>query len=314
MTNISSAASLPNGALFAGPDYAGELLVSGTWTQEELFQNTDFDSPANIKYATDHWYRCLGGSCIIADIMNHASTVSNTDSYITPNAQFYSTYSSGQVKYFLDEINIQSGGTANLTVAYSLGVALYAVDFMMYLMTLGVASVNWEQVYNSQQNVWQPSTSSTMAAQTKSIYYSLITAAEFIGTGGQTEVVEIAPGGGDNGTFFSAYATFEGGVPARVALNNLNYWDQSLGTTRPSLTVPLDGIPDGITSVTVKYLTNPGGAAQDADNTTFGGSQWPFSNLGAELTGVQSTTVEVAVTNSTAQIPCPYSSIAIVYL
>jgi hypothetical protein len=72
-----------------------------------------------------------------------------------------------------------------------------------------------------------------------------------------------------------------------VALCNLNYWDLSVGTARPSLTVELDGLPSSLTSVTVKYLTNPGGAVANADNTTFGGSQWMFASHGQEVTGVQ---------------------------
>jgi hypothetical protein len=245
--------------------------------------------------------------------MNHTNTVSNTNQHIQPTAQYFYTYKGGQVKYFLDEINIQSGGTLNQTVAYSLATALYGVDFMMYLMTLGVGSVNWEQVYDSNQNVWQPSSSSTMPAQTKNIYYALITAAEFIGGEGKTKVIEITPGN-NNGTTFSTYVAFEGDAPARVTLCNLNYWDQSLGTARPSLSVELDGVSSATTSVVVKYLTNPGGAAQNSDRTTFGGSQWPFSSQGKEVTGVQSTTIEVQVNSGKVQIPSPHSSIAIVYL
>jgi hypothetical protein len=245
--------------------------------------------------------------------MNHTNTVSNTNQHIQPTAQYFSTYKGGQVKYFLDEINIQSGGTLEQAFSYSFATALYGVDFMMYLMTLGVASVNWEQVYDSNQNVWQPSSSSTMPAQIKNIYYALITAAEFIGTGGHTKVVEITPGNND-GTTFSTYVALEGNAPARVALCNLNYWDQSLGTARPNLNVELDGISFGTTSVIVKYLTNPGGAGQNADSTTFGGSQWPFSSQGKEVTGVQSTTTVAPVKGGKVQISIPYSSIAIVYL
>lgn len=99
----------------------------------------------------------------------HSNTVTDTNSHIQPTAVFFATYNSGAVKYYLDEINIQTGGTSNQTFSYSFATALYGVDFMLYAMTLGVAGVNWEQVYNSNQNVWQPSGSSTMPAQTKNI-------------------------------------------------------------------------------------------------------------------------------------------------
>ena len=125
--------------------------------------------------------------------------------------------------------------------------------------------------------------------------------------------MEITPGNNDV-TSFSAYVAYDGkNAPARVALCN-NYWDLSVGTDRPSLTVALDGLPSTLTSATVKYLTNPGGAVQNADNTTFGGSQWTYGSQGKEVTGVQSTTITVFVVGGSAQIPILDSAVAIVYL
>ncbi|OAA61996.1 Glycoside hydrolase, superfamily [Niveomyces insectorum RCEF 264] len=311
--NVTRAGSFPGGAMYAGPDLASYDHRSTDWTPQDLFQNTDFDATGNIKYATDHWYRCLGAVCNLAHIIAHGNTVIDTGKHIEANAAFFNTYKNGDVKYFLNEINIQSGGTGSQAFSYSFATALYGADFMMYLMSLGVAGVNWEQVYSSNQNVWQPSTSPTMPAQTKNVYYALITAAEFIGTSGATRMVELVPGGND-GLNFSSYVAFDNDRPARVALCNLNYWDVSDGTTRPSFLVEVDGVPSTSTSVTVKYLTNSGGAAQNADHTTFGGSQWPYSSLGAEVTGVQSTTIQVPVQNGKAQVPVDHSAIAIVYL
>ncbi|ERS95597.1 uncharacterized protein SPSK_02396 [Sporothrix schenckii 1099-18] len=315
-TNVSEAASIPSGPIFAGPGLAGEDQQSTDWTAPDLFANTTFDATGNIKYAVDHWYRCVGNPCVPAHMILHSNTVADANKRIQPYAAFFKSYKNGQVKYYLDEINIQTGGTSNQTLAYAFSTALYGVDFMLYAMTLGVAAVNWEQVYNSNQNVWQPSSSSTVPAQTKNIYYALITAAEFIGTGGTTKVVEIAPGNND-GTAFSAYVAYAGSssnTPARVALCNLNYWDLSVGGSRPSQTVTVSGLPASLTSATVKYLTNPGGAVQNADHTTFGGSQWTFASLGKEVTGVQSTTVTVSVSNGQATVTIPDSAIAIVYL
>ncbi|CAK7213487.1 hypothetical protein SCUCBS95973_001810 [Sporothrix curviconia] len=313
--NITEAAAIPRCVSFAGPDIGSE--VTAAWSMQDIFESSTFDATGNIGYATDHWYRCVGGPCTIPDLMSHANMVADTAKHIAPVAAFFSTYKDPQgraVPYYLDEINIQTGGTANQTVAFSFGTALYGTDFMLYLMSLGVSAVNWEQVYSSLQNVWQPSTSATMAGQTKNIYYALITAAEFIGTSGSTKVVEVAPGGGNDGTTFSSYVAYDNDAPARVALVNLNYWDTSLGTSRPNPVVAVEGIPSSVSSVTVKYLTNPGGAAQDADDTTFGGSQWTFASLGAEVENVQSTTVVVPVSGGVAQVPIPYSAVAIVYL
>ncbi|CAK7204903.1 hypothetical protein SEUCBS139899_007665 [Sporothrix eucalyptigena] len=313
-TNITQAADIPRCVGFAGPDIGSE--ASAVWSAQDLFEDTDFDATGNIVYATDHWYRCVGGPCTIPDLMSHANMVADTAKHIAGLASFLQTYKDPNgrtVPYYLDEINIQTGGTANQTTSFSFGTALYGTDFMLYLMTLGVSAVNWEQVYSSVQNVWQPSTSATMAAQTKNIYYALITTAEFIGTSGNTKVVEVTPGSND-GTTFASYVAYDNGAPARIALVNLNYWDTSLGTSRPNPVVSVSGIPSGVSSVTVKYLTNPDGAAQDSTNTTFGGSQWTFASQGAEVTDVQSTTITVTVSGGVAQVPIPYSAVAIVYL
>ncbi|CAK7219692.1 hypothetical protein SBRCBS47491_003933 [Sporothrix bragantina] len=312
--NITMAANIPRCVSFAGPDIGSE--GSAVWSTQDIFEQTNFAATGNVGYATDHWYRCVGGPCTLPDLMSHANMVADTAKQIAPLAAFLQTYKDGQgrkVPYYLDEINIQTGGTSNQTTSFSFATALYGTDFMMYLMTLGVEAVNWEQVYSSVQNVWQPSDSATMPAQTKNIYYSLITAAEFIGTSGNTKVVEVTPGN-NNGNTFSSYVAYDNNKAARVSLVNLNYWDTSLGTSRPDPVVAVQGIPSGVSTITVKYLTNPGGAAQDANATTFGGSQWTYASRGAEVKDVQSTTLVLPVSGGVAQVPIPYSAVAIVYL
>lgn len=243
--------------------------------------------------------------------MNHHRTISNS-ARIASAAKFFQTY--GKVDYALDELNVLNGA-ANLTFSSSLGTALASVDFMLYAMTLGIKRVHFEQVYGSNQALWIPSTSGSSTAKTHSGYYALIAASEFIGgTGGNTKVQQITPGGGNDGSTFSAYVAYNGNTPHRVALLNLNYWDESQGSQRPQPTVKVTGISSSVSTVTVEYLTNSGGAAQNADQTTFGGSQWPYSSLGVERKGVQNTTIQVQVAGGVAQVPSPYSSVAIVYL
>lgn len=309
--NVSKALGISSTTpLFAGPDLASYDIQPTDWNITQLFQNTDFDHGGNIKSATDHWYLC-SGSCSIPDVMSHHMMISSS-ARIANAARFFQTY--GKVDYVVDELNVLNGA-ANLTFSSSLGTALASVDFMMYAMTLGVKRVHFEQVYGSNQALWIPSTSGSSTAQTHSGYYALIAASEFIGgTTGNTKVQQIAPSGGNDGLTFSAYVAYNGDTPHRVALLNLNYWDQSEGSQRPQPTVKVTDISPDVSKVTVEYLTNPGGAAQNADQTTFGGSQWPFSSLGVERKGVQNTTIQVQVTDGVAQIPSPYSSIAIVYL
>ncbi|KAF2159215.1 glycoside hydrolase family 79 protein [Zasmidium cellare ATCC 36951] len=309
--NISQAAGInPTTPFFAGPDLASYDLQKTDWSIEDLFQNTSFDKTGNIKLATDHWYLSEGDTSI-PDVMNHAKMIS-TSAPIATAAKFFQQY--GKVDYVLDEFNVLNGGP-NLAFSSSLGSALASVDFLLYAMTLGVKRIHFEQVYGSNQAIWIPCNNGSTVAQTHSGYYALITASEFIGgTSGNTKVQQITPGGGNDGSTFSAYVAYNGNTPNRVALLNLNYWDQSQNIARPQPTIQVSGIPSGLSSVNVEYLTNPGGAGQNADQTTFGGSQWPYSTLGVEKKGVQNTTIPVAVKGGVAQIPSPYSSVAIVYL
>ncbi|KAK4496782.1 hypothetical protein PRZ48_012765 [Zasmidium cellare] len=298
---------------FAGPDLATYDFHNKTdWSIETLFGTTDFDKTGNIKLATDHWY-LTNGDTSIPDIMNHANMV-NYSAPIAKAAKYFNTFTP-HVDYVLDEFNVLNGG-ADLTFSSSLGSALASVDFMLYAMTLGVKRVHFEQAYGSNQAIWIPCNNGTsVLAQTHSGYYALITASEFIGgTSGNTRVQQITPGGND-GSRFSAYVAYNGDTPNRVALLNLNYWDQSQpNTPRGQPNIQVSGIPSSLSSVKVEYLTNPGGAAQNADQTTFGGSQWPYSNLGMEKKGVQNTTTSFPVKGGVASVAVPYSSIAIVYL
>ncbi|KJR84169.1 uncharacterized protein SPSK_09101 [Sporothrix schenckii 1099-18] len=311
--NITKAAGLPPSVGFAGPDVGSETNGYIPWDAADIFANTSFDDTNNLAYATDHWYRCLSGSCTLPDLLSHASTVADTAKHIKPMNEFFQSYKGGRVPFYLDEINVQTGGTSNASFSASFATALYGTDFMMHLMSLGVAAVNWEQVYGSVQNVWQPSDYGSTPAQTKNTYYAILVAAEFIGTGGRTKVAELAPGNND-GTTFSSYVAYEHNIAKRVALCNLNYWDLSVGTTRPEPVVTLDGLSPSVKTVTVKYLTNPGGAGQNSTDTTFGGSQWTFASQGTEVKNVAATTIKVPVKGGSALIPVPYSSVAIVYL
>jgi hypothetical protein len=186
---------------------------------------------------------------------------------------------------------------------------------MLHAMTLGVKRVDFEQVYASNQAIWIPSSSGKIVAKTPSGYYALITASEFFGcTGGKTKVEDITPASSSDGTF-AAYVAYSGNTPNRIALLNLHHWDFSQhSVSRGSPTEQLEGLPTHLSTVKASYLTNPGGAAQNTDHTTFRGSQWTFASAGKEKTGVQSTDAQGKVSGGKAEVVCPDSSVAIVYL
>lgn len=83
-SNITKAAGLPRSVRFAGPDIGSETTGYIPWSAADIFANTSYDDTNNLAYATDHWYRCLSGSCTLPDLMSYASTVADTVKYIKP--------------------------------------------------------------------------------------------------------------------------------------------------------------------------------------------------------------------------------------
>lgn len=199
-----------------------------------------------------------------------------------------------------------------------LGSALWQVDFYLYAMELGVARVNYQQMFaNTYQPImWQPVEYLGVAPHVTPNFYSQPLIADFIGSSGTTTMTQLNITSTEEVANVSAYAAFEDGSPKRVALVNLNYWNQtSSGTDRPSVSIDIS-IPSelGVTTVTVEYLSSPLGAGADADTVTYAGSQWTYESLGTEITGVRNDTETVAVVDDIATITLSSSSAALLSL
>ncbi|ROW17412.1 hypothetical protein VPNG_00841 [Cytospora leucostoma] len=147
-------------------------------------------------------------------------------------------------------------------------------------------------------------------------YYSQPLIADFIGNSGTTTVTQLNITSDEQVVNVSAYAAFEDGTPKRIAVVNLDYWNQtSSGTSRPSVSIYVS-IPSelGVKSVTVDYLSSPLGAGAAADTVTYAGSQWTYESLGKEVTGVRNDTETVAVVDDVATITVNSSSAALISL
>lgn len=147
-------------------------------------------------------------------------------------------------------------------------------------------------------------------------YYSQPLIADFIGNSGTTTMTQLNITSTEEVANISAYAAFEDGTPKRVAIVNLDYWNEtSSGTDRPSVSIDLS-IPSslGITNVTVDYLSSPLGAGADADTVTYAGSQWTYDSLGVEVTGVRDDSETVSVVDDVATITVNSSSAALISL
>lgn len=107
-------------------------------------------------------------------------------------------------------------------------------------------------------------------------YYALPFAAEFVGRGGQTKVVEQEVGDDGEGTLV-AYAAYDAGKLARVAAMNLDVWQPEDGQ-RTSAVFRLK-VSDGQTTVQIRGLNSADGALAKK-GISWAGLQWTWENQG----------------------------------
>lgn len=181
-----------------------------------------------------------------------------------------------------------------------------------------MSRLNYQQMFaNTYQPImWLPVEYLGVAPHVTPNFYSQPLIADFIGDSGTTTMTQLNITSAGEVANVSAYAAFEDGSPKRVALVNLNYWNQSSsGTDRPSVSIELS-IPSelGVTTVTVEYLSSPLGAGADADTVTYAGSQWTYESIGVEVTGVRNDTETVSVVGNIATFTLNSSSAALVSL
>ena len=259
-----------------------------------------------------HYYQLIGSDTLYGDLLDHSRTYNQANlqrAYLTDLRE----NTSPVIPLIMSEVNVLTGG-ANITFLQSLGVSVWMVDYMLYMMSIGVKRVHWESVFSSGQATFMPSTSGSQVAGTGAAYYSLPATAEFIGnTGGTSQVAQVAVNGTNNNNRFTAYASYNGTTLARMALINLNPWSTSDSSDRPTVPVSLS-IPISISSVVVKYLNSPGGAYGANTTITYGGSQWTYASLGNEVTGVRNDTVNLPVVSGAVTIIVPHTSVAMVFL
>ena len=99
-------------------------------------------------------------------------------------------------------------------------------------MTLGVQRVNWAMKKVGGFSLWLPQAiEDHPKPEVRAPYYAQPFIADFIGRGGTTKVVDLKLGQDRH----SAYAAYEHGKLARIALVNLNLWGR-IAPENPTIT------------------------------------------------------------------------------
>jgi len=126
----------------------------------------------------------------------------------------------------------------------------------------------------------------------------MLFAADFLGKSGNVRVKELATGRPD---LIAAYAAYEGGNLARVAIINFKEWHR--GQDRESVPVTI-GVPQNVQQVTVRRLTTTAGALNmNPHNVTWAGEVWTNANNGTrKVVGQVSQKVQVNGKNARVNI------------
>lgn len=313
---IKAAVELPD-KFFTAFDVAAH--VQSPWVAQWLLDaetvfGLGLDDDNIIKEVAHHYYQNNAGEAqdLEAGLMTMSLTHTNLD-YLTRRINWLRE-NRPDLPFIMNEVANSLKVTNSYQYQARLGSALWAVDFYLYGLSIGIARFNYQQIMHSGFDLWLPVASAGYPAQVFANYYSQPFVADFVGSSGNTRVAKVALTDAESAPNLAAYVAFENDSAARVAIANLEYWNQtSSDFERPVATVNIEVVGD-VSSVTVTYLSSPDGAGAGAETITYAGSQWTYESNGQEVRGVRNDTAEIQVVDGVAVVQVPGSSAAIVYL
>jgi hypothetical protein len=267
-----------------------------------------------IKEVSHHYYQNHAGEAedLEEGLMTMSVTHGNLD-HLKPRINWLKD-NRPDLPFIINEVGNSLEPKNKYQYQARLGSALWAVDFYLYSLSIGVHRFNYQQIMHSGFDLWLPVASAGYQPQVFANFYSQPFVADFIGRSGQTRVSKLEVGGaGDMCPNLAVYAAYEGTKARRLAIANLCYWNRTSSEgVRPirKLTLKLDDVD----SVTVTHLSSPDGAGAGAETITYAGSQWSYESKGREDKGVRNDTEQVPVEDGHAVIDIPNSEAVIVYL
>lgn len=311
---INSVLSIGDSPIWEVLDTASEGIKGenpAPYTVKDAFDagvNTD----QKVEYVAEHYYQFDGKTPGIQKyLLNHTDLKVKMGKY-KPSIDY--TTNTAKARFILSE----TGGPLGVSDDRQTWFAntLWAVNFQMYAMSMGVSRVSLVQRPEAKRSLWIPSAGLLVPGpRVQAPYYALPFMADFLGksVSGERGVVNIDL----NSPVLSAYTMFEGPTLARIAVVNLREYD---GTgNRSAVKVRLNNL--GTVSgnkVQVGRLhadagTAAGGWDMNQKNITWGGQQWSYEADQGKGHGV-ATKKNIQVTDGSAEVVLPDSEAMIMYL
>ena len=205
--------------------------------------------------------------------------------------------------------NILNIGVANLSDVF--GSALWAMDFQLYAASTGlIQRMHMQQGSAFFYNSWQPITHNNQTQGVRPAYYGDLASTTALGqaTDNDVAISEVVLGSNDTE---SAYAIYENGSLARLAVINLEAYNMTTGG-RPNATYTfqLDTSCDG--TATGMWLTAPD--SNSHTGTTFNGKVYDDSTGVATPVGNSTCDVPLSICDGILTLDVPHSSAVVVKL
>ncbi|KAI1260186.1 hypothetical protein F5Y18DRAFT_442016 [Xylariaceae sp. FL1019] len=277
---IAAIPSLGDKRIFQAFDTAANF--ADDLTSKDAFEAGLNKNATTIKQAAYHYYQGHGISLEgLQDWIRHTTTMHNLTKF-TPNIDYLNTNHPAIGFAFTETGYNVAGGGEEAIKPNNLATALWAVDFQLAAMAVGVRRVTWQQILRSSLNMWIPVRSTFSEPKVTANFYSQPFVADFIGKSGETRVMQLDVGSPNQGLYV-AYAAYDAGKLSRIALLNLEIWHSGEGDNRarPQISFSLQGLPERISQATIHHLTAEKGALAQ-DNLTYSGFEWTYESRGKQ--------------------------------
>jgi hypothetical protein len=183
------------------------------------------------------------------------------------------------IGFVLSEVGDSLGGkSGGPRWQNNLATALWAMDFQLQAMSIGVDRVNLQSILSPGFCLWEPVNSTWGPPTVRANYYSHPFVAEFIGSTHQSQVIPLNVSDADGK--LAAYAAYDSCKLARIVVVNLDLWRPGNGT-RGNATLTLQNLPDDLEAATAHHLSAANGTFAET-GLTWKGLEWTYESNGIE--------------------------------
>ncbi|KAJ7137661.1 hypothetical protein C8R44DRAFT_607044 [Mycena epipterygia] len=280
---------------WAGSDGITPANVTVALQTEDLIAR-GIDQPPIVREFSQHMYAyssCTPASNALAtvpNIQNHT----NITAFVGLLAPKVVAARNAGSDLVVGEFNsVSCSGKANVTDIF--GQALWVIDTTLYAASINVSRVHIHQGATlvsqsdsqlnipgvngtpgfSAYNLWYPTDSPLRGRRRANpSYVSQLFIAEAVGSSRASRVLALDAPAGVAPDLFAAYAFYEGGAPARIAVVNWETFNRTQVGPAPRVVLDISAVVPRRGRVTLKRLTAPGNDETDSDLVTWAGQAW----------------------------------------